>query len=215
MKLRFHLYSKTKPLLGSRLWVVLKNMSWKQCRSRKEKKLRWDPLQRPNQYWSRHQQAIRISFRWRIEDGLILKCQNQRSNRATRCRSSLLISFDIEKLVGKKRAGGPYDRIIEKCKEKLSKDSRYWPNEVKQDLKMAPHWSAQKWMVVLAKGGGQKKRFQYCLKPNEPERLLCLRASQGHSGSAHSGNAPVDLDCYRWISPIMFITSDTEMNWDQ
>ena len=90
-------------------------------------------------------------------------------------------------------AGVQCDRIIEKCKEKLSKDSRFWPNEVKQDLKMAPHWSAQKWMDVQAKGGGQKKRFQYCLKPDEPERLLYLRAIQGHSGRAHSGNAHIDL----------------------
>ena len=73
-----------------------------------------------------------------------------------------------------------------------SKDSRYWPNEVNQDLKMAPHWSAQKWIDVLAKGGGQKKRFQYCLKLDEPERHLYLRVIQGPSGRAHSGNAPVD-----------------------
>ena len=66
------------------------------------------------------------------------------------------------------------------------------PNEVKQDMKMAPHWSAQTWVDVLAKGGGQKKRFQYCLKPDEPERLLYLRTIQGHSGRAHSGNAPID-----------------------
>ena len=44
-------------------------------------------------------------------------------------------------------AGVPYDRIVEKCK---AKDSRYWPNEVKQDLKMTPHWSAQKWKDVLS-----------------------------------------------------------------
>ena len=60
-------------------------------------------------------------------------------------------------------AGVPDDRINEKCKEKQSKDSRYWPKEVKQDLKMAAHWSAQKWIDVLAKGGGQKKSFQFCL----------------------------------------------------
>ena len=41
--------------------------------------------------------------------------------------------------------------------KKLSKDSRSWPNEEKQDLKMAPHWSAQKWIEILAKGGGQRK----------------------------------------------------------
>ena len=27
------------------------------------------------------------------------------------------------------------------------------------------NWSAQGWIHVLAKGDGQKKRFQYCLKP--------------------------------------------------
>ena len=91
-------------------------------------------------------------------------------------------------------AGVPSDKIFERCKKKkLSKDSRYWPNEVKQYLKMAPQRSAQKWIDVLAKGGGRKKRFQYCLKTNEPERLLYLRATQGQSGRAHSGNAPNDL----------------------
>ena len=57
---------------------------------------------------------------------------------------------------------------------------------------MAPHWSAQKWIDVLAEGGGQKKRFQYCLKPDEPERLLHLRAIPDHSGRAHAENAPLD-----------------------
>ena len=156
-------------------------MPEKQCRSKKENKLRGDPLQRLYQFWSRHQQAIRISFHWRIEDGLILKYKNQRTNLVTRCRSSLLIYFDIEKLVEKKMLE-LLIRIIEKCKEKLSKDSRYWPNEAKQDLKMAPRWSAQMWIDVLAKGGGQKKRFQCCLKPDEPERLLYLWAIEGHSG---------------------------------
>ena len=33
--------------------------------------------------------------------------------------------------------------------------------------------------------------MQHCLKPDEPERLLYLRAIQGLSGRAHSVNAPV------------------------
>ena len=89
-------------------------------------------------------------------------------------------------------AGVPYDRIVEEFKENLSEDSRYWSDKQKQDLKMAPHWSAQKWIDVLALGGGQKKRLQYCLKPDDPGTLLYLRAIQGHSGRAHSGNALVD-----------------------
>ena len=90
-------------------------------------------------------------------------------------------------------AGVPYDKIIEKCKEKLSTDARYWSNEVKQDLKMTPYWSAENRVKFLSKGGGQKKRFQYCLKPNCLEKLLYCRAIQGHSGNAYSGHAPVNL----------------------
>ena len=90
-------------------------------------------------------------------------------------------------------AGVPYDKIIEKCKEKLSTDARYWSHEVKQDLKMTPYWSAENRIEFLSKGGGQKKRFQYCLKPNCLEKLLYCRAIQGLSGNAYSGHALVNL----------------------
>ena len=86
----------------------------------------------------------------------------------------------------------PYDRIVEKCKEVLSKDSRYWSDEIKEKISMAPYWSAEKWIDVLSKGGGQKKRFQYCSKPNCPGKLLYFRAIQGHSGKAYCGNARIN-----------------------
>ena len=89
-------------------------------------------------------------------------------------------------------AGVPYDRIVEKCMEVLTKDSKCWSDGVKQKLNMAPHWSAEKWIDNLPKGGGQKKRFQNCLKPDHPEKLLYLRAIQGHSGKAYSGNARIN-----------------------
>ena len=62
----------------------------------------------------------------------------------------------------------------------------------KRKLSMAPCWSAEKWMDVLAKGGRQKNRFQYCLKPSCPEKLLYLRAIQGHSGNVFFGNARIN-----------------------
>ena len=103
------------------------------------------------------------------------------------------ITSTQHKEVGREEdAGVPYDRTVEKCKEILSEDSRYWSNEVKQKLNVAPHWSAEKWMDVLSKGGGQKKRFQYCLNPDYPAKLLYLRAIQGHSGKAYSGNARIN-----------------------
>ena len=86
----------------------------------------------------------------------------------------------------------PCDQIVDKSKEVLSDDSRYWSDDVKNRVALAPYWSADKWMDVLAKGGGQNKRFQCGLKPSCPENLLYLQAIQGHSGKAYSGNARIN-----------------------
>ena len=44
------------------------------------------------------------------------------------------------------------------------------------------HWLLEDWISTLAKGGGAKKRFQYCVNPNSSNQFLYLRAVQGHSG---------------------------------
>ena len=49
------------------------------------------------------------------------------------------------------------------------------------------HWSDEKWKSTTAKGGGNKKRFQYCAHPSGQE-ILYLRALQ-----RHSGRNPIDL----------------------
>ena len=43
------------------------------------------------------------------------------------------------------------------------------------------HWSDEIWKSTMAKGGGNKKRFQYCASPSGQE-ILYLRALQGYSG---------------------------------
>ena len=43
------------------------------------------------------------------------------------------------------------------------------------------HCFDEKWKNTVAKGGGNKKRFQYCTDPSRQE-ILYLRALQGHSG---------------------------------
>ena len=35
-------------------------------------------------------------------------------------------------------------------------------------------WSVRTWLSFLQKGGGVKKRFQYCVDPSTPETLLYL-----------------------------------------
>ena len=44
------------------------------------------------------------------------------------------------------------------------------------------HWSIRAWISFLAKGEGQKKRFQYCLNPNSSKQFLYFRVIQGDSG---------------------------------
>ena len=42
------------------------------------------------------------------------------------------------------------------------------------------HWSDEKWKSAMTRGGGHKKRFQYCA--DSSGTILYLRALQGHSG---------------------------------
>ena len=46
------------------------------------------------------------------------------------------------------------------------------------------HWSIRAWISFLAKGGGQKKRVQYCI--NSSEHFLYFRAMQGRTFRRHS-----------------------------
>ena len=75
------------------------------------------------------------------------------------------------------------DQVIDECKEKQFDNTRYWSDEMQKHLVSAQHWSIEKWVSVLARGGRQKKRFQCCLNPNYPHQFLYLRAIHGHSGS--------------------------------
>ena len=76
-----------------------------------------------------------------------------------------------------------HDQVVDECNQRQSDDTEYWSDEMKKDFANAPHWSIETWISVLAKGGGQKKRFQYCLNPNYPHQFVYFRAIRGHSGS--------------------------------
>ena len=62
-----------------------------------------------------------------------------------------------------------YSDIIEECR--------------KQKFDDASQWSPEDLISTLVKGGGAKKRFQYCLNPNSSNQFLYFRAIQGHSGN--------------------------------
>ena len=52
----------------------------------------------------------------------------------------------------------------------------------RKGLDGALQWSIEDWISILAREGGQKKRFQYCLNPNSSRQILYCRSIQRHSG---------------------------------
>ena len=57
-----------------------------------------------------------------------------------------------------------------------------WHQYVSQNLTAPRTGQIELGKVFLAKGEGQKKRFQYCLNPHSSRHFLYFRAIQGHSG---------------------------------
>ena len=68
------------------------------------------------------------------------------------------------------------------------------------------HWSDEMWKSTMARGGGNKKRFQYCTDPSRQE-ILYLRALQGHSGRnpidpSLQDNVLIPNNFFEYIYPI-------------
>ena len=101
-----------------------------------------------------------------------------------KCQNSSLDYYRHSQEVYREADGAVHhDQVIDECKKKQSDNTGYWSDEMKKEFVNAPHWSIEKWVAVLAKGGGQKKRFEYWLNSNYPHQFLHLRAIQGHLGS--------------------------------
>ena len=53
-------------------------------------------------------------------------------------------------------------------------------DDLRNDFLHSQHWSDVKWKRSMARGGGNKKTFEYCI--DSSGEILYLRALQGHSG---------------------------------
>ena len=60
-----------------------------------------------------------------------------------------------------------YSDIIEECRKKKFDD--------------ASQWLLEDWISKLAKGGGAKKKFQYCVNPNSSNRLIPVPSSNSRT----------------------------------
>ena len=67
------------------------------------------------------------------------------------------------------------------------------------------HWSDDKWKKTMARGGGNKKRYQYCT--DSSGAILYLRALRGHSGRSlidptFQDNVVIPSDFFQYINHV-------------
>ena len=184
LKFKYNLWLQIKPNHGLELWTVLTNLPEKPCRSKRKRKLLGKPAAK-----ARPILKPSSTSGWGftpMEQRQWIDIGTQESNDPFCFQVSKFITRFLRhsQYVNRQDDGAIHcDQNIDECKKKLSDDTGYWSVEVMQQFTNAPYWSIDKWISVLAKGGGQKKGFQYCLNPNYPQKILYLRAIGRHSRS--------------------------------
>ena len=124
-------------------------------------------------------------------------------------RSSLRECIDIEQ--------GKYDENCFEASKKMIRLLRHDPTVLREEggavefrilasmlhsqSTSSPYLSIRTSLNYLQKGGGAKKRNQYCVDPCSADSILYLRAIQGHSGGKHISPHYKTTSCYRVTSP--------------
>ena len=181
-----------------------------------------DPLQRRDQHWNRHQQAIGTLFRWDRENGSTLKWKVSRTLIASRCQNSWLKYFDTRMLVEKKMPeflmvellinARKFYHVIQDVGQTKEKKNWAW-------LRISQQTSGEtvlsKKKVVDRRKGfntvwnqiAQKNPYSFVLfKVIQEKLILEMLVTILHCKTMYG---------YQRILPSMFVTSETGRNWDQ
>ena len=155
----------------------LKGTSERQCRSKKKKKKRasWEPVAMAKPTLKPSSTSNWNVVPMGLRNGSTLMWEDPRTPIASRCQDSYSITSTQRKLV-EDDAGVPFDRIVEKSKEVLSEDSRYWSDEIKEKLSVAPYWSAEKLIDALSKRWWREEKVSIQLEIKLSRKLMCFRA---------------------------------------
>ena len=103
------------------------------------------------------------------------------------------------------------DQVIDECKKKISDDTRYWSVEMTKQFANAQYWSIDKWISVLAKGGGQKKKVSILREPELSTENSCTFVQVKDIQEVQSIlHCKTIMYCYQKVSPSIFTTSETD-----
>ena len=174
LKFRFNLSFKIKPYLGSELWTVLTNMSEKPYRSKRKRKLRRNPRCKSetdiktviNKWLGLYSHSAEtMDWHWNTGTQWSLLFSSVKIHHS-------ITSTQSKSLSRRKWRSPLHDQVIDECKKKQSDNAGYWSDEMKKDFVNAPHWSIEKWISVLSKGGGQKRKVSIFLESEISSSIL-------------------------------------------
>ena len=169
-KFKFHLYFKTVPFLGSESWMALISMWQNRCRPRRKRTLlRGNPLPKAKPKQKPTVTLTSVSIPVLERKRIDIETQRSHDRKCYRVSKAITRLLRPDQSIPRGSDGAiHYSDIIVECK--------------KQKFDDASQWLLADWISKLAKGGGAKKRFQYCVRIHSPSQFLYLRATQGHSG---------------------------------
>ena len=172
LKLTFHLCLVIKPHLGGRIVNGVDKFVREATPTQEEENMasrkpiaKARPRQKPTVTLTSLSVLV-LNWKW-------IDIETQRSNDQKCCEVSKAITRLLRQSDSVPRGSDGAihcSDIIEECRKKNFGD--------------VSQWSLEDWISTLAKGGGTKKRSQYCLNPNSSKHFLYLRAIEGDSGES-------------------------------
>ena len=107
-----------------------------------------------------HQQVVGTVFLWNTDKWIDIEIHESKDPYCFQVSKFITRLLRHSQQVNREEdAGVHYDQVIDECKKKLSNDTGDGSDEMKKQFANAPYWSLDKWISVLAKGGGQRKGF--------------------------------------------------------
>ena len=163
---RFNLWLKIKPNLGLELWTVLTNLPEKPCRSKRKRKLLGKPAAKARPILKPSSTSGWDFTPMERRQWIVIEIQESEDPSCFQMSKFITWLLRHSQKVNRQDDGAAHcDQVIDEWKKNISDDTRYWSVEMTKQFANAQYWSIDKWISVLAKGGGQKKKVSILREP--------------------------------------------------
>ena len=217
LKFKFNLWLKIKPNLGLELWTVLTNLPVKPCRSKRKRKLLGKPAAKARPILKPSSTSGWDFTPMEQRQWIVIEIQESNDPYCFHVSKFITRLLRHRQKINRQDDGAVHcDQVIDECKKKISDDTRYWSVEMTKQFANAQYWSIDKWISVLAKGGGQKKKVSILREPELSTENSCTFVQVKDIQEVQSIlHCKTMMYCYQKVSPRKFTTSETDKKWGQ